>query len=156
MLTPADGNYRDVVEVTARTGQYEPAWHRLGVPTDLARLLSVEREKRALLFRGRTGLQTIVYLGFSYQGARPEDSMDQVYRDHRRTEAGTGYPVLPPKPKKTGSVQWDYEMKFGQIRKLNGDLWGKIMGLFGTSPPVHAGNVVVLERPSMPTPVTQT
>ena len=39
VLTPADGNYRDVGEVTARTGQYESTWHRLGVPADLARVL---------------------------------------------------------------------------------------------------------------------
>ena len=25
--------------------------------------------------------------------------MDRLYRDHRRTEVGTGYPVPPPRPK---------------------------------------------------------
>ena len=53
-------------------------------------------------------------------------------------------------------LQWDYDMKYGQIRKLNGKLWREIMGTFGTSPPMQPGNVVVLQRPRMPTPVTRT
>ena len=100
LLTPADGSYRDAVEVTARTGRYEPEWHRLGVPVDLARLLSEEREGRTLLLRGRTDVQTIAYVGVTYQGARPEDSMDRLYRDLRRTEVGNGYPVPPPRPRR--------------------------------------------------------
>ena len=58
-LSPADGHYRDVVEVTARTGHYGPVWHRLGVPANLARILSEERQARALLFKGRTSVETI-------------------------------------------------------------------------------------------------
>ena len=97
-LAPADGHYRDVVEVTARTGHYEPEWHRLGVPADLARLLSEERQARTLLFEGRTGIQTIAYLKIAYLEARPEDPMEQLYRDRLRAEAGNGYPVPPPRP----------------------------------------------------------
>ena len=58
----------------------------------------MDREERARLFRGWTGVQTNAYLRVSYQGARPKDSMDQMYRDRRPTEVGTGYPVPPPKP----------------------------------------------------------
>ena len=53
-------------------------------------------------------------------------------------------------------LQWDFDMKYGQIRKLNGRLWREIMGTFGMNPPMQPGNVVVLERPRMPTPVTRT
>ena len=54
------------------------------------------------------------------------------------------------------SLQWDYDMRYGQIRKLNGKLWREIMETFGRSPPMQPGNVVVLHRPGMPTPVTRT
>ena len=50
---------------------------------------------------------------------------------------------------------WDYDMKFGQIRKLNGELWKGIMRSFVTSPPMQAGNVVVSKRTGMATPVTR-
>ena len=53
-------------------------------------------------------------------------------------------------------LQWDFDMKYGQIRKLNGRLWREIMGTFGMNPPMQPGNVVVLERPRMSTPVTST
>ena len=97
-LSPADGHYRDVVEVTARTGHYGPVWHRLGVPTNLARILSEERQARALLIKGRTSVETIAYLRIAYQKARPEDPMERLYHDRLRTEAGNGYPVPPPRP----------------------------------------------------------
>ena len=50
---------------------------------------------------------------------------------------------------------WDYEMKFGQIRKLNGDQWKKIMASFVKSPPMQPGNVVVRKKSGMATPVTR-
>ena len=53
------------------------------------------------------------------------------------------------------TLQWDYHMKFGQIRKLNGEVWGGIMRSFATSPPMQPGNVVVIKRRGMATPVTQ-
>ena len=53
-------------------------------------------------------------------------------------------------------LEWDYDMKHGQIRKLTGRLWKDIMATFGVTPPMQPGNVVVLERSSMPTPVTST
>ena len=31
---------------------------------------------------------------------------------------------------------WDYDMKFGQIRKVNGELWKLIMRSFVASPPL--------------------
>ena len=52
-------------------------------------------------------------------------------------------------------LRWDYEMKFGQIRKLNGELWKGIMRSFVTSPPMQPGNVVVIKRTGMATPVTR-
>ena len=99
ILTPADGNYREVVEVTARTGQYDAGWHQSGIPGDFARHLSGERSERTRLLRGRTDVQTIAYLGLSYRGVRPADILDQVYQHHRRTGVGVGYPVPPPKPR---------------------------------------------------------
>ena len=53
-------------------------------------------------------------------------------------------------------LEWDYDMEHGQIWKLNGRLWLKIMNTFGMNPPMQPGNVVVLERARMPTPVTRT
>ena len=53
------------------------------------------------------------------------------------------------------TLRWDYDMKFGQIRKLNGEVWGGIMRSFATSPPMQPGNVVVIKRPGMATPATQ-
>jgi hypothetical protein len=53
------------------------------------------------------------------------------------------------------TLRWDYEMKFGQIRKLNGELWKGIMRSFVTSPPMQPGNVVVSKRTGMATPVTR-
>ena len=53
-------------------------------------------------------------------------------------------------------LEWDYDMKHGQIRKLSGRLWTNIVNTFGMNPPMQPGNVVVLERSSMPTPVTST
>ena len=53
------------------------------------------------------------------------------------------------------TLQWDYHMQFGQIRKLNGEVWKGIMRSFATSPPMQPGNVVVIKHPSMSTPVTR-
>ena len=53
-------------------------------------------------------------------------------------------------------LQWDFDMKYGQIWKLNGRLWREIMGTFGMNPLMQPGNVVVLERPRISTPVTST
>ena len=53
-------------------------------------------------------------------------------------------------------LKWDFNMKQGQIRKLNGRLWLETMNTFGMNPPMQPGNVVVLERPRMSTPVTST
>ena len=53
------------------------------------------------------------------------------------------------------TLRWDYDMKFGQIRKLNGELWKGIMRSFVTSPPLQPGNVVVIKRTGMATPVTR-
>ena len=53
-------------------------------------------------------------------------------------------------------LEWDYNMKHNQIWKLTGSLWKNIMGTFGMTPPMQPGNVVVLERSSMPTSVTRT
>ena len=53
-------------------------------------------------------------------------------------------------------LEWDYDMKHGQIRKLTGSLWKNIIATFGVRPPMQPGNVSVLERSSMPTPVTST
>ena len=53
------------------------------------------------------------------------------------------------------SLQWDYDMKFGQIRKLNGEVWKGIVRSFATSPPMQPGNAVVIKHPSMSTPVTR-
>ena len=50
---------------------------------------------------------------------------------------------------------WDYEMKFGQIRKLNGEQWKIIMRSFVKSPPMQPGNVVVRKKSGMATPVTR-
>ena len=50
---------------------------------------------------------------------------------------------------------WDYEMKFGQIRKLNGDPWKIIMRSFPKSPPMQPGNVVVRKKSGMATPVSR-
>ena len=77
----------------------------------------------------------------------PQDDIRLV--DEWKAEEGT-------KRLELDTLQWDYSMKFGQIRKLNGDVWNEIMASFGTSPPMQPGNVVVLERPGMPTPVTRT
>ena len=54
------------------------------------------------------------------------------------------------------SLTWDFDMKHGQIRKLNGRLWLKIMNSFGMNPPMQPGNVVVLEGLGLPTPVPST
>ena len=53
------------------------------------------------------------------------------------------------------TLRSDYDMKFGQIRKLNGELWKGIMRSFVTSPPMQPGNVVVSKRTGMATPVTR-
>ena len=53
------------------------------------------------------------------------------------------------------TLRWDYEMKFGQIQKLNGELWEGIMRSFVTSPPMQPGNVVVIKRTGLATPVTR-
>ena len=53
------------------------------------------------------------------------------------------------------TLQWDYHMQFGQIRKLNGEVWKGIMRSFATSPPMQLGNVVVIKHPSMSTLVTR-
>ena len=50
---------------------------------------------------------------------------------------------------------WDYDMKYGQIRKLCGDQWKEIMGSFGKSPPFQPGNVVVRLKSGMATPVAR-
>ena len=50
---------------------------------------------------------------------------------------------------------WDYDMKFGQIRKLNGELWKSIMRSFVASPPLQPGNVVVKKKTGMATLVTR-
>ena len=53
-------------------------------------------------------------------------------------------------------LEWDYDMKHNQIRKLTGSLWKNIMATFSVTPPMQPGNVVILERSSMPTSVTRT
>ena len=53
------------------------------------------------------------------------------------------------------TLQWDYHMQFGHIRKLNGEVWKGIMRSFATSPPMQPGNVVVSKRTGMATPVTR-
>ena len=50
---------------------------------------------------------------------------------------------------------WDYDMKYGQIRKLSGDQWKEIMGTFPKSPPMQPGNVVVRQKSGMATPVSR-
>ena len=50
---------------------------------------------------------------------------------------------------------WDYDMKYGQIRKLSGDQWKTIMGTFAKSPPMQPGNVVVRQKSGMATPVSR-
>ena len=50
---------------------------------------------------------------------------------------------------------WDYDMKYGQIRKLSGEQWKTIMGGFAKSPPMQPGNVVVRKKSGMATPVTR-
>ena len=50
---------------------------------------------------------------------------------------------------------WDYDMKYGQIRKLSGDQWKEIMGTFPKSPPFQPGNVVVRQKSGMATPVAR-
>ena len=50
---------------------------------------------------------------------------------------------------------WDYDMKYGQIRKLSGEQWKIIMGGFAKSPPMQPGNVVVRKKSGMATPVTR-
>ena len=52
-------------------------------------------------------------------------------------------------------LRWDYDMQFGQIRKLNGELWKGIMRSFVASPPLQPGNVVVKKKTGMATPVTR-
>ena len=54
------------------------------------------------------------------------------------------------------TLERDYDRKHGQIRKLTAKLWKDIMATFGVTPPMQPGNVVVLERSSMPTSVTRT
>ena len=51
-------------------------------------------------------------------------------------------------------VEWDYDMKQGQLQTLTAPLWRKIMGTFGINPPVQEANVLVLEWSSMSTPFT--
>ena len=53
-------------------------------------------------------------------------------------------------------LEWDYDMKHGQIRKLTGRLCTNIVNTFGMNPPMQPGNVAVLQRASIPTPVTST
>ena len=50
---------------------------------------------------------------------------------------------------------WDYDMKYGQIRKLSGEQWKTIMGSFAKSPPMQPGNVVVRQKSGMATPVSR-
>ena len=52
-------------------------------------------------------------------------------------------------------LHWDYDMKYGQIRKLSADQWKEIMGTFGKSPPFQPGNVVVRLKSGMATPVAR-
>ena len=97
-VVTCDKRYREVVEVAARTGQYQAGRHRSGVPEDFAQYPLEEREQRGRLLRQRREKERIAYLYISYLGWDNPDSLDRVYRDHQQDGIGMAYLVPPPKP----------------------------------------------------------